>query len=135
MDIENLLDLIINYKDSLLINSQENEILLLFTFVFGNFFLMIIATVLCFMTKKIPVIYDIFGIILGSSIIAMFLNLLVLMFLVLIFNSTILIYNTGLILTIIPIFYIIYKFNYLNKLGISITQFINNVGFPFLGHL
>ena len=122
MDIENLLDLIINYKDSLLINSQENEILLLFTFVFGNFFLMIIATVLCFITKKIPVIYDIFGIILGSSIIAMFLNLLVLMFLVLIFNSTILIYNTGLILTIIPIFYIIYKFNYLNKLGISITQ-------------
>ena len=127
MDIENLLDLIINYKDSLLINSQENEILLLFTFVFGNFFLMIIATVLCFITKKIPVIYDIFGIILGSSIIAMFLNLLVLMFLVLIFNSTILIYNTGLILTIIPIFYIIYKFNYLNKLGISITQFVNKL--------
>ncbi|WP_026449556.1 hypothetical protein [Aequorivita capsosiphonis] len=98
-------------------NTQEGGVILFFTFVLGNFLIASVAAAMCFLTKKIKIIYDFFGFILASSLIAIFANMVLLMPFVFLQLKARNMFYLGCLVTAGCCFVIAYHFHSLNSMG------------------
>lgn len=103
-------------------NTQEGGVIMFFTFVLGNFLIASITATLCFLTKKVKIIYDFFGFILGSSIIAIFANLVLLMPLVFLQIRARNMFYVGCLVTTVCYCVIAYYLNSLNSIGMTLQK-------------
>lgn len=105
-------------------NNRECGIIFYFIFVFGHFAITLLSAFMCFLTKDFFLIqlYDFFGFILGSSVIAIFANLVLLMPLVFLGFDSKPIFYCGIVITIVCYCVIMFNFSTLNKMGKNMSN-------------
>lgn len=126
------MEIILNLYNELYYHFTQNTIegggLFVIFFILGNFFMVLISSIFCLIFKRISLIlYDVFGFILGSSILSMILNLVVLIFPFVFFNLKAKpMFYLGSIVTFICYTTIAYNFFWLNNLGKKMLEQKNN---------
>lgn len=109
------------------INSDGGYFLLVFVFTFGNMAICFVASLMCFITKPISkLLYDFFGLITGSSLIAIFANLLICMPIAMISRNTQITLITGCIVTALCVLFVLLKFTRLTNMGLALERLDKN---------
>jgi len=110
-----------NLIDEFLTNYHSNTAnggkIAFFLFVFGHLIICILTAILCFVTKKVKIVYDVSGYFLGSSLISTFACLIILIPLALLsfnFKTT---FYTGVVVTMISYVITFRFFNVFDSIG------------------